>query len=92
MIVHSPIFPDTLAGAIAFFNDDADQRVVDHVAKLLASGEARWQADPEVRSVYGLMIPGTNNALVVVYAPDLQDDPTERWDWEMSDKLLRMLP
>jgi hypothetical protein len=57
--------------------DDAAPEVLAAVAAAEADG-CRWVYDPEVHGVVGLVVPGTNRALVVVYADG---------DWEIADAL-----
>ena len=46
---------------------EADQWVVDQAAALVAAGTHVWVFDPEVTGPVGLVVKGTNQALVVVY-------------------------
>ena len=77
----------TVADAIAFFEHDADEALVVKTRQLVASGEAEWIEDPEVDRTFGLVKPGTNRALVVVYAPKPDMIGHERWDFEVGEEL-----
>lgn len=48
-------------------NDNASDETLDRVKTLLLEDKARWQIDPQVQNVFGLVKPYTNNALMVVY-------------------------
>lgn len=52
------------------FREIAAKYVVKAADKKVAAGEAKWVLDPEHVGVVGLVVPGTNRALVVVYLKD----------------------
>jgi hypothetical protein len=52
------------------FRKMAADYVVKAADEKVASGEASWQLDPQVEGVVGLVLNGTNRALVVVYVKD----------------------
>jgi hypothetical protein len=58
--------------AVKLFRGMAADYVVEAADAKVASGEAQWVLDPQVEDVVGLVLNGTNRALVVVYL-DSQD-------------------
>jgi hypothetical protein len=70
----------SLTEKVAMWKEEADETLVKHVDQLIAAKHAGWRWDPEVDGVVGLVVLGTNRALVVIYSDD-------ECDWELDSRL-----
>jgi hypothetical protein len=77
----------TLEQAIAAFEADADSELAAAARAAVAAGTAEWVYDPQVDDAFGLVKPGTNRAMIVVYAPRPDTIGRERWDFETDGSL-----
>lgn len=68
----------TMAQAQATFKDECDPGWFGILTELIGAGLLEWRADPEHEGVYGLLLTGTNNALVIVYADGSWESDEER--------------
>lgn len=69
----------TLAQAQAKFQDDCDPGWFGILTELIGAGLLEWVADPEYEGVFGLVLTGTRDAVVVVYGDG---------DWESDEQRL----
>lgn len=75
-----------LSQAIREFEDMADPELAAAARAAVAAGTLTWTCDPQVEGAYGLVRPGTNRAVVVVYAPGFLGHG-DHWDFEDSGEL-----
>lgn len=73
--------------ATSVLEEIADPRVLDLATSLINDGKAEWVFDQEVDGPVGLVLPGTNTALVVVF-PETSGEPA---DFETSDSFDRLM-
>jgi hypothetical protein len=68
----------SLAQAQAKFQEDCDPGWFGIVTELIGAGLLEWRADPEHPGVYGLLLTGTNQAIVVIYSDGSWESDEER--------------
>lgn len=73
---------DKIAKAQEILQGLADEETNEKVTRLVESGKAKWEIDPVVENVVGLLEPGTNRAYLVVYL-SLEDFETSE-DFETA--------
>ena len=78
----------SLADAIRYFEEDADEKLVAKTRELCVLDIAVWIYDPEVEGAFGLVYKDSPaNAMVIVYAPKEGFIGREDWDFEVADAL-----
>lgn len=73
---------DARTAFLDMFGDTAMRRVED---LMVYTKQAQWVYDPDVEGTFGLILTGTNDALVVMYGPQLPWNHGQ-WSEEVSNR------